>query len=732
MHHRATRASFLAPLLLLGALSGTVRAGPQDAAALVEQLSSQRDAADPALIDQLASIGTREALDGLLEVYGTVSSLLMQREIVLALARFDGIADCEQEALQKIADVATSAPEPELHMAAVDALGGCPSMGKHFLKLIVDSPAETAIRLRAMERHIELSDGSEDDLLWYEGIFVAPEREAKEKKKKKKGAEEELRIKSISSIRELALRQVAPSFKASRLVDLAEEMERDQQEPSKATIRRIALEALVERGDRKAKTVAQDMFESNVERPENRAYAARVLYEQQGAKLVSQFVDRGTRDPSVTPLQLRIALAEMVAEMDHASTQKKLIKMIPKEKPAIVLFCIKALDGVRDDRLHAELLHQLSADDSKVRIAAAEALAGLGEEGTLEALEDRLEKEKKEAVLLALLNAISKMQPDDPDWVARLVEYAGHEQPQLRNAALSQLAGIGGYDELIFEALNSEHWSTRITALGFLEKMRTAEATGAIIARMPEESGRPLILFSEALWRLTGQPHGQRADRWVKWWADSSADFEPIDDEQLAELKEEQERRRLMQTSNARSTFFGIRVTSKRVIFILDISGSMDWELQSEYVGGRGTPRITVAKRELQRCLEQLQDDSMFNIIVFSSDVEHWLDGGIADSSISAKEEAMEFVERLGAGGGTNLFGALKQAFNDPEVDTIFVLSDGEPSVGAETDPWRIREIVAEWNEHRGVEIHTIAVGGSFSILEWLAEDSGGKHVKFD
>jgi len=725
MHSRAVAAGLLA----LGALSWAPTPAGQDAAALTEQLKSQRDAADPALVDRLAAIGTREALDGLLEAYDAMSSLLMQREIVVALADFDGIPDCEADALQKITDVATSAPEPELHRAAVDALGTCPVLGKHYLKLIVDSPAETAVRLRAMERHVELSDGSEDDLLWYESIYVAPERE---QEKKKKGAEAELRVKSIQSLREMALRQVAPTFKTSRLVKIADEKERDQQEPSKAGLRRIALEALVERGDSKAKSVAQDMFEDNVERPENRAYAARVLYDEQGSKLAGKFVDEGTRDPSVMPLQLRLALADMLADMDHAATQKKLIKLIPKEKPPVVLFCIKALGGYRDERLFAELLEQLGAESPEVRIAAIEALTGWNEETTLPAFEERLEREQEEGVLVALMGAMSEMRPGDPEWIARLVAYADHRDPNVRNAALVQLAALGGHDDLIFEALNNDHWSTRLTALALLEEMRTPEAVGAIVARMPEESGRPLMMFSEALFRLTGQPHGQRADRWVQWWADHAADFEPIGPEELAQLEEEQERRRLMQTSNARSTFFGIRVVSKRVIFILDVSGSMAWELQGDYVGERGLPRMTVAKRELQRCLEQLQDDSLFNIIVFSDDVEHWLDGGVAESAASSKEEAMEFIERLGARGGTNLYGALQQAFDDTEVDTIFVLSDGEPSVGRETDPWRIREIVAEWNEHRGVEINTIAVGGSFAILEWLAEDSGGAYVKFD
>jgi len=65
-------------------------------------------------------------------------------------------------------------------------------------------------------------------------------------------------------------------------------------------------------------------------------------------------------------------------------------------------------------------------------------------------------------------------------------------------------------------------------------------------------------------------------------------------------------------------------------------------------------------------------------------------------------------------------------------VDTIFVMSDGEPSMGEVTDPGMIREHVAAWNQNRGIVINTIAVGGQFQILEWLAQDSKGTHLKYE
>ena len=138
-----------------------------------------------------------------------------------------------------------------------------------------------------------------------------------------------------------------------------------------------------------------------------------------------------------------------------------------------------------------------------------------------------------------------------------------------------------------------------------------------------------------------------------------------------------------------------------------------------------------MAKRELTKCIDGLDLKALFNIITFSNGVEGWLQEGITGSDDKSRDDARDYVSRLGAGGATNLYDSLRMAFDDPDVDTIFVLSDGEPNVGEETDITVIRDHVAAWNEHRKVEINTIGIGGSFDVLEWLAEDSGGTHVRF-
>jgi hypothetical protein len=281
------------------------------------------------------------------------------------------------------------------------------------------------------------------------------------------------------------------------------------------------------------------------------------------------------------------------------------------------------------------------------------------------------------------------------------------------------------HEDVLIAAIANDDWTTRNVALAGLLASRSKAATGAIVARMGAEEGLMLHRFADALWQLSGQPFRTNPKGWQDWWKDQGETFEPIALEELERLRLEEERRRLAQTTRANS-FFGIRVISHRVIFILDVSGSMEERLRTPYLGEQGEMRLDFAKREMIAAIQRLEKGTFFNLITFSSDTDSWTPSGMALSTPENLASAVAYAEKMRPGGGTNLFGAMRAAFADPEVDTIFVLSDGEPSIGQITDPWGIRNEIATWNKDRGVVINAISVGGKFRILEWLALDSGG------
>jgi len=691
----------------------------EDVDAIVDELTSLRDEAERERIWDLANLPSREAALGLCEVYDVMGSLYMRREVIRALANFDGVLDAEEPALEKLMDIATESREAEVRGWAVDSIAACTHIGKSFLVRIVEAPADDVVRETAMERHVELADESDYD--WYRELYFGRSDDDDEPEETEGDVPVE-RARRLGVVRELAFLGLLPDLSADELMKAVSDRRR--------RIRALALEELGRRGVDEAFDLARDKFERVDEHYEVRIAAARVLARQADKRLVDEFVDEGT--DGQTPRALRYALADLVAE--HASERviEKLVKKLGRGKAYEKLFMMRVLEDVEDEKIDKVLRKMLLDKDLEIRIAAAERLGNreVDDEDTVEALEKMLDRSDDDLTTQAGMQALSAILEGDPSWIERLEEYARGESVLIRNGALAELARVQGMEvfDLLDESLAHPNWSTRLAAARALASLRTPEAVGAIIGRLEHEEGLQLTRFLDLLFRLTGQPFDRNLSAWQAWWEREGEGFEVISEAEYQRRLEEEEARRLKQVTTTQ--FFGIQIESERVIFIIDVSGSMSELTAPRYAGEKGEPRIEVAKRELIAAIEALEPGTLFNVIIFSGGVGYWLDGDISESDGVSREEAKEFVERLGTGGGTNLYGALEAAFEDPDVDTIFVLSDGEPSVGDVIDPKAIRRHVALWNQNRGIVIHSIAVGGSLQVLEWIAEDSGGTYVR--
>jgi uncharacterized protein YegL len=148
--------------------------------------------------------------------------------------------------------------------------------------------------------------------------------------------------------------------------------------------------------------------------------------------------------------------------------------------------------------------------------------------------------------------------------------------------------------------------------------------------------------------------------------------------------------------------------------------------------------RIERVKRELAKCIKELPSSVRFNIIAFSDKVKLW-SPKLVKAEDSAKSTAIGWVSSLKADGDTHTDDALKAAFNDPEVDTIYLLSDGQPfKAGTPVDVEPILEWVKSNNRFRKVIINTFGfenakktpnmdVKAMMQLLKGLADMTGGK-----
>lgn len=706
----------LVPLTAAPAI-GAAPASQGDVTSLVQELKTRGDDAKADTVRKLADLRTKEALDALFEVYDVMQSIYMRREVLRGMAEFDAVAGEERRALQKLMDVATEAQDRELREAAVDLLAGCDNYGKAFLAMIVESAADDDVREQAMLYHTGRT--RDTDFEWYKTLYQ-PQR--KETRKSRRGDDEvgEQVAHTLPAIRYMAFEAIAGKL------ELEEVRAALSDRSGKVRIR--ALQELEARGDEEVLEVAEDIYDQVGYLPEHRLVCAQILARDQGIKIADRLLKDAGK--ATTSEYLAFGIADILAGFDDPGLNKKLLRGVGRGRGFERVLSVRLCRHIQDEDLEEKLVKLLRDKDERVVDEVLAILAERKVASALPELEKLVEKSKDGLRVTAALDAIYAIRGNDPEWIERLMDYVSSGDPDIRNSALEAIGRSRNprFMEPLLLALDHELWSTRLAAARGLERMRQKEAVGALCSRIGKETGRMAHELAEILWRLTGKPFRTSGGRWKDWWDNEGAGFELVSESELRKIEREEEERRLRQIS--KTSFFGIRIESERVIFIIDVSGSMGEPTRGRYVGSDGPRRMDVAKRELVRCLEALDKKSLFNIVPFSDFASQWRKS-ITERTPEALEEAKDFLTKVDANGGTNLFGALRMAFEDHDVDTIFVLSDGEPTVGEITDGNAIRASVAKWNKHRGVKLHCIAVGGSLQVLEWLAKDTGGRYVKY-
>lgn len=276
-----------------------------------------------------------------------------------------------------------------------------------------------------------------------------------------------------------------------------------------------------------------------------------------------------------------------------------------------------------------------------------------------------------------------------------------HKRWEVRAAAAQVCARYSTYAfAKLLEAGKDKQWQVRGQAYRALAGHRKRQSIDFLIKQMKGEAPRVHWDIVWALEKLTGQSLGAHYTSWLAWWQPHAETFVVPSQKEAEEKLPEKDEKKDVGTA-VREGLYG-PIFSERVAFLFDVSGSMSVGVEEK---GK---RIDIAKSELQRVLEnQLSPSSHFNIITFSENVSAFSKGLVKAKKRSIKR-AMEYVSGLRAGGETNAFGALKTAFDDKNVDTIFLLSDGQPTVGDETIPAIIHQTVAGWNRSRKVVINCI------------------------
>ena len=507
------------------------------------------------------------------------------------------------------------------------------------------------------------------------------------------------------------------------------------------------------------------------------------LFSMLGSKAKAARKDLWKAAKESEELDQRLAAVEMLAFVGGEGTavdMQKLIADLGKERATLRRKLPKMLVGVRkmETRMQKEqeqsgggmsqgTMQQYNRAKSEA-VVVQRAVVSLAQimEACVDAGGRALSREEGlllERALVALLRAQKKAKGDARLRTLEMIARAEsaevraalrgllekEKDPTVKGKVIAALAAVKDHELtgwLLDDALADESWQVRSQAMAALSTLRSREAIPVLIALLEKAEGRERTDCGDSLQSLTGMDFHGNTELWKRWWSDNEASFV------VPELAEESDASEAAEESIG-VTFFGIRTDSRRVLFVLDLSGSMNFAMVPrdnpdddsakpyDEPQGDEPSRLAVAKTELLRALSGIDEGSVFNLVMYASDVWTWKDD-LVEMEEETRPAVAAYLEGLEAVGATNIYSALEVALDlagadadekweEPEIDTIFVLSDGRASVGLSTIPDEILALVKERNEAAGITIHTIGLSGAQDayLLRSLAEQNGGTYA---
>ncbi|MHC5210252.1 MAG: HEAT repeat domain-containing protein [Planctomycetota bacterium] len=493
----------------------------------------------------------------------------------------------------------------------------------------------------------------------------------------------------------------------------------------------------------------------------------------EAAELIAEFKRFYSAD---RPTQERLEAVAVLDGIDRPAAARALLEALEDEEFVVRRRAIGVLSHHRQEEtarflMDEVLLERKMSKRTTLRAGVAEALGGMGHGFAYDALA-ALVSERDDQLRLAGIAALGAL--GNPQACAVLSVVATDKDGAFAIAAIDALVSIGsakGAEAAIVLALHHDDWRVRARAIDAVVSFALKAGVRGLIELMRDEEGRLGGDAYKALKTVTLREFGDDAQVWSDWWDRTETRFEMPDLEKVRAERERVAREGTAYTTGKKKQFLGLETKSENILFVIDVSGSMEIPfgdpdrlkaMGREY---SSLKRLEIVKEELMYTIRELPDTTSFNILSFAKDVDEWKKAP-ARANVLNKNNATTWVQRLRPLGGqaagfraqtgldraaaeegaTNTHLALLTALGeDPDkkrgngfvtdapkspLDTIFFLTDGEPTTGESVDMNVIRQEVRRLNEFRGVQIHVIYVGEfGGDDFEKLARENGGLFV---
>jgi hypothetical protein len=407
----------------------------------------------------------------------------------------------------------------------------------------------------------------------------------------------------------------------------------------------------------------------------------------------------------------------------------------------------KALEAIR--------LRGLGSQNPVVRAYAARVL---GLAGDASSLEDLRKQVGDEFWLARAEAALALMRLKDPRIVDAVRPMISDQAAKARIAAMDAVAtaaaGIQAEKAVAPVAANLDHesWQVRSAAAECLGGLGSMYGVEPLIARMTSEAGRLRVDCYDALKRITKDDLGKNPENWSKWWKkerERVGGGVPEAPKPAGEANPEDARYGRPERP------YGIQTYEGRVGYMLDMSNSMFTlfepdpsevkRLRRKYVGAT---KFDISREEIAQSIAALDPRAKFNVMVFSTK-PRFMSNGMSQAGGDAAKKAEAFLKSCrsspeSAGGAvqlTSFYDAFRGIFDLPKgsasppanftetPDTMFFLTDGEPTAGEIIDADELLAWFNGLNRYARIRVNVIAYGNmgiDLVFLGHLAGDNGG------
>lgn len=293
---------------------------------------------------------------------------------------------------------------------------------------------------------------------------------------------------------------------------------------------------------------------------------------------------------------------------------------------------------------------------------------------------------------------------------------------RVRYDALRALRAIAAPESVptliaVLAKLDRRQWPLLVQTCAALADIPDGRAVGPLIAALerheqPDDRFRQDIMY--ALRSITAPQNdvlaSSRSGEWKGWWEAKQAGFVPD-----AAASREFRANHRVQDMQVRSLgdFYDLPLYSDRFAMVLDYSNSM------------GGGRIDELRQRATTLVDSLPNHALFNIVAFNAKLT-WLNDY---DLFNDRRKANDFIANTPLKLHTRSYDATESAFSVNGSDTLYLLTDGQPTTGSVVEWSAIMPLSNLLLRYRPIAIFTIDLKGTVQGVNGKVRGSNALEV---